>query len=78
MPRERRDLTGAIIADKADWTNEEIIVWLDNRERQEQDTFNRLESEFMGNGNRFAESGSRDIWARVEREYTQDAKRYIL
>jgi hypothetical protein len=26
MPRERRDLTGAIIAQKADWTNEEIIV----------------------------------------------------
>jgi hypothetical protein len=78
MPRERRDLTGAIIADKADWTNEEIIVWLDNREKQEQDTFNRLESEFIGNGNRFAESGSRDIWARVEREYAQDAERYIL
>ena len=33
MPRERRNLIGAIIADKADWTNEEIVVWLDNRER---------------------------------------------
>ena len=26
MPRERRDLTGRIIADRANWTNEEIIV----------------------------------------------------
>lgn len=78
MPRERRDLTGAIIADKADWTNEEIMVWLDNRERQEQNEYNQLEAEFTGNGNRFAESGSRDIWARVEREYAQDSERYIL
>jgi hypothetical protein len=61
MPRERRDLTGTIIADRANWTNEEIIVWLDNRKRQEQDTFNRLELEFIENGNRFIESGSRDI-----------------
>ena len=26
MPRERRDFTGTIIADRANWTNEEIIV----------------------------------------------------
>ena len=78
MPRERRDLTGAIIADKANWTNEEIIVWLDNRERQEQDEYNKLQLEFIGNRNRFGESGSRDIWARVEREYIEDAERYIL
>jgi hypothetical protein len=38
MPRERRDLTGAIIAEKANWTNEEIIryaaaapVWVRGR-----------------------------------------------
>jgi hypothetical protein len=78
MPRERRNLTGAIIVEKADWTNEEIIVWLDNRERQEQNKYNKLQLEFIGNGNRFAESGSRDIWARVEREYAQDSERYIL
>jgi hypothetical protein len=78
MPRERRNLTGTIIAEKADWTNEEIIIWLDNRERQEQNKYNKLQLEFIGNGNRFAESGSRDIWARVEREYAQDSERYIL
>jgi hypothetical protein len=78
MPRERRDLTGAIIADKANWTNEEIVVWLDNRERQEENEYNQLEVEFTGNGNRFAESGSRDIWARIEREHAQDSERYIL
>jgi hypothetical protein len=62
MPRERRNLTtGAIIAEKADWTNEEIIVWLDNRERQEQSEYNRLEVEFTGNGNRFTKTGSRNI-----------------
>jgi hypothetical protein len=79
MPRERRDITtGTIIAEKADWTNEEIIVWLDNRERQEQSEYDRLEVEFTGNGNRFAENGIRDIWARVGREYAQDSERYIL
>ena len=34
MPRERRDLIGTIIAEKANWTNEEIIVWLDNEDRR--------------------------------------------
>jgi hypothetical protein len=78
MPRERRGLIGTIIANRANWTNKEIIVWLDNRERQEQDTFNRLESEFIGNGNQFIKSGSRDIWTRVKKEYAQDSEQYIL
>ena len=78
MPRERRNLIGTIIADQANWTNEEIIVWLDNREKQEQNDFNRLELEFAGNGNRFAEGGTRDIWARIEQEHARDAERYIL
>jgi hypothetical protein len=26
MPKERRDLLGIVIAEKANWTNEEIIV----------------------------------------------------
>ncbi len=79
MPREQRDLTiGAIIVEKVDWTNKEIIIQLDNREQQEQSEYNRLKVEFTGNGNRFAKSGSRDIQARIEREYAQDSKRYIL
>ena len=78
MPKERRDLTGAIIADKANWTSEEIIVWLDNREKQEQDKYNRLESEFIRNGNRFTENRHKDIWARVAEEHARDAERYIL
>ena len=69
MPRERRDLTGTIIAEKANWTNEEIIVWLDNEERKEEEEYNRLESEFIRNGNRFTENGHRDIWARLKEEY---------
>jgi hypothetical protein len=78
MPRECRDLTGTIIANRANWTNEEIVVWLDNREKQEQDEYNRLESEFTGNGNRFTENGHKDIWARVTEEHARDAERYIL
>ncbi len=34
MPKERRDLTGTIIANKANWSNEEIIAWLDNEEKR--------------------------------------------
>jgi hypothetical protein len=79
MPRERcNHLTGTIIANKANWTNEEIIVWLDNREKQEQDKYNRLESEFIRNSNRFNENRHKNIWARVAGEHAQDAKRYIL
>jgi hypothetical protein len=78
MPRERCDLIGTIIVNRANWTNEEIIVWLGNREKQEQDEYNRLESEFTRNSNRFTENGHKDIWARVMEEYTRDAERYIL
>jgi hypothetical protein len=42
MPKERRDLIGTIIANKANWLNEEIIVWLDNEERKEEEEYNRL------------------------------------
>jgi hypothetical protein len=56
MPRERHDLTGNIIAEKANWTNEEIIVWLDNAERKEEEEYNRLESEFVRNSNRHSEN----------------------
>ena len=69
MPRERRDLTGTIIADKANWTNKEIIVWLDHKEKQEEDEYNRLESEFIRNSNRHTENRRREIWARLEEEY---------
>jgi hypothetical protein len=78
MPRERRDLTGTIIANRANWTNEEIIVWLDNREKQEQDEYNRLKSEFTRNSNRFTENRHKDIWARVTEEHARDAEQYIL
>ena len=61
MPRERRDFTGSIIAEKANWTNEEIIVWLDNEERKEEEEYNKLESEFVRNGNRHTENGRREI-----------------
>jgi hypothetical protein len=42
MPKERRDLNSNIIANKANWTSKEIIVWLDNEDKKEQDAYNRL------------------------------------
>ena len=78
MPKERRDLNGNIIATKANWSNEEIIVWLDNEEKKDEEEYNRLESEFVRNGNRHIEDGSREIWARVEEEIAKDSERYIL
>src|SRR5580704_1264075 len=69
MPKERRDLTGTIIANKANWSNEEIIVWLDNEERREEQEYNSLQVEFDANGQRYTENGRREIWARIEKEH---------
>jgi hypothetical protein len=78
MPKERRDLTGIIIAEKANWSNEEIIVWLDNEDRREEEEYNRLELEFIRNSNRHTENGPRDMWARLQEEHARDSERYIL
>ncbi len=78
MPKERRDLNGNIIATKANWTNEEIIVWLDNEERKEEEEYNKLQAEFDTNNQRYTENGRREIWARVVEEVTRDSERYIL
>jgi hypothetical protein len=78
MPKERRDLNGNIIAIKANWTNEEIIVWLDNKERKEEEEYNRLQVEFNANGQRHAENRRREIWARVAEEVARDSELYIL
>lgn len=78
MPRERRELTGTIIADKANWTNEEITVWLDNEQRKDEEEYNGLQVEFDANGQTFATNGPRDIWARVEEEHARESERYIL
>jgi len=34
---------------KANWTNEEITVWLDNEERKEEEGYNTLHVEFNAN-----------------------------
>jgi hypothetical protein len=78
MPKERRDLKGDIIANQANWTPEEIVVWLDNEGKKEEDEYNKLESEFIRNGNRHRENGRTEIWARLEEEHARDAERYIL
>ena len=78
MPKERRDLNGNIITIKANWTNKEIIVQLDNKDRRQEEEYNRLELEFIRNSNRFAKNRHRDIWARIEEEHARDSKRYIL
>ncbi len=74
MPREQRDLTGNIIAEKANWTNEEIIVQLDNMERKEEEEYNRLELEFIRNGNRHSENTRQEIWARVVEEVSRESE----
>ena len=73
MPKERRDLNGNIIATKANWTNKEIIVWLDNKERKEKEEYNKLQAEFNANGKRYTKNRRREIWARIEEEYARDA-----
>jgi hypothetical protein len=78
MPKERRDLKGNIIANQANWTPEEIIVWLDNEERKEEEEYNKLQAEFDANGQRHTENRPRDMWARLVEEHVRDAKRYIL
>ena len=78
IPREQRDLTGSILAKKANWTNEEIIVWLDNGERKEKEEYNRLESEFVRNKNRHTENTHQEIWARVTEEVSRKSEQYIL
>jgi hypothetical protein len=78
MLKKRRDFIGTIIADKANWTNEEIIIWLDNEEKKEEEEHNRLELEFIRNSNRHIENEHREIWARLEEEHARDFKRYIL
>ncbi len=78
MPKERRDLTGTIIAKKANWSNEEIIVWLDNEEKKQEEEYNRLQVEFKTNSQRSIKSGHREIWARVTKEVARDSERYIL
>lgn len=78
MPKERRDLDGNIVAAKANWTSEEIISWLDNEERREEEEYKKLQSEFIGNGHRHAESTHQEMWNRAAEEVAGDFERYIL
>jgi hypothetical protein len=78
MPKERRDLTGTIIAEKANWSNEEIMVWLDNEDRRQEEECNTLQEEFNANGQRHTENTRGELWERLEREHARDAERYIL
>ena len=78
MPKEQRDLNGNIIAIKANWSNKEIIVWLDNKEKKKEEEYNKLQAEFDANGQRHTENRRKEIWARVAEEYARDAERYIL
>ena len=79
MPQERRDTTtGVIIANKANWIPEEIMVWLDYQDKKDKEEYNTLESEFRANGNRYTEDNYRGIQNRVAREVAKDSEQYIL
>ena len=78
MPRERRDLAGNVIANKANWTHEEIMAWLDHKDKKDQDEYDRLQSEFTRNGNRHTLNTPREIWAAIEEELARESEQYIL
>ncbi len=42
MPPERRELSGKLIQAKANWSTEEIMAWLDNEERLENELFESM------------------------------------
>ena len=78
MPKEQHNLKGDIIANQANQTPKEIVIQLDNKGKKEEDKYNKLESEFIRNGNRHRENEHIEIWARLKEEHIRDAKRYIL
>ncbi len=78
MPKERRDLSGNIITTKANWTNEEIMVWLDNEDKRQEEEYNGLQAEFDANSQRHIENRRKEIWARVAKEHMREAEQYIL
>jgi hypothetical protein len=78
MPRERRDLSGNIVAERANWTSEEIMVWLDNEVRLEEELNEHVQSDFTLNGNRHALSSASDVWKAVQQEQEQEKEQYIV
>lgn len=74
IPKERCDITGTIIIEKANWTNEEIIVWIDNEEKREQDEYNRQELEFLANSYKYIENRRQEIWARIQEEHVRESE----
>ena len=79
MPRERRDIaTTEIIAEKANWSYEEIMVWLDRQHEKDEEEDNKLKAEFQANGNHHIESNHREMWGRVTEEVARASEQYIL
>jgi len=78
MPRERRDLSGNIVAKKANWTSEEIMVWLDNEERLEEELDEQVQFDFTLNRNRHTLSSASDVWKAVRQEQEQEKEQYII
>jgi hypothetical protein len=79
MPRERRSLQGGeVIANKANWTNEEVIAWIDNDNKRGDIVYDTLESEFRGNGGRQVLGSSREIWRTIEETTAKEAEKYIM
>jgi hypothetical protein len=78
MPRERRNLQGNIIASKANWTLEEITIWLDNEERLENQAEKQVESDFEVNGKKHSLRGVNDVWRAITDDVARDQERYIM
>jgi hypothetical protein len=50
------------------------MVWLDNKDKKEQDEYNKLKSEFIRNDNRHIENRQKEIWARLIEEHARDSE----
>jgi hypothetical protein len=78
MPKERRDLTGNIIASKANWSPEEIMAWINYEEKCEEELEQQLQSEFVSNRNRHTLVGVNNIWRAIREEVDREDDRYII
>lgn len=78
MPEERRNLNGDIIQAKANWSTEEVMAWLDNEERLEDEEYEKLDQQYKKDGHWGQQGGVRKIWDDIAREVEKEQEQYIL
>ena len=78
MPPERRDPSGKIIQNKANWTNEEIIAWLDNEDALEEEEVQRQQAQIDKTGHLEQPQHLKQVWESIVRQAEQEAEHYTL